>query len=104
MIFLIVFFSFVLFFGVALIIVAFQMNSSEEGIVVFMLGTLMIAVSITLINYGMKKIHQREKILLTYIIDNNLTNEKIRKEFKEEIFEIKKEKAIKKIEKEMEGK
>jgi len=36
----------------------------------------MVIVSIISINYGMKKIHQREKMLLTYIIGNNLTNKK----------------------------
>jgi len=93
--------TFVLFFGSMLILASFQEENRREGLVYFVLGVLIIIASTMLFKYVFNQINKKEKILLTYIIDNNLTNKKIEKEFKNEIFEIEKERAVKKIKKEL---
>jgi len=98
------FFSLILFFGLIFILSAFGEESLELRIALFIFGGFLVLIAIISFNYEANKINKKERILLTYIIDNNLTNKKIEKKFKNEIFEIKKEKAINKLKKEIEGK
>jgi len=98
---LFLFFSLILFFGLIFILSSFESESLELGIVLFIFGGFLVLIAIISFNYESNKINKKERILLTYIMDNNLTNKKIEKEFKNEIFEIKKEKAINKLKKEM---
>ena len=93
--------TFMLFIGLIMILALFQDERLEEGVWHFVIGALLIIASAVIFKQVVDQIDEREKMLLSVIIDNNLTNKKIEKEFKEEIFEIEKEKAVKKIKKEL---
>jgi len=99
MITIILFGGFILFLGLMLILASFQEESLGECLAYFVLGILVIFASAMTFKQAFDQLNKKEKMLLTYIIDNNLTNKKIKKEFKNEIFEIKKERAIEKLKK-----
>lgn len=92
--------AFVIFllFTIALLFIVY--GTVEENGGALLSGIIFIVTSFYFYYYTYNTLEQKEKWLIHYALDHNYTNKIFINKFKEEIIEIKKEKAINKIEKE----
>ena len=87
--------------GFSFFLNAFASNDLLELFAFVIIGVALMCTGIFTIKSKMDNYKEKELVLLNYIVENNLTNKEIKSKFKNEIFEIKKQKEIQKLKNEI---